>query len=205
MPACVAVSSPWLDITQSSPRWQGPDPDAYDFLPKPVTVARAQLKDCDIWPANPARKYLYVDDDLVTHPLASVIMAKSWKGMPPTYICTGWEIMGPENKILGRKMEADGVRIVFEEYEAMPHCFALILWGTAGARRCYDGWTGLIKDAVAGREVRSRALMIRAKSLKEEEMKFEDLAEAGADEGNRRRVMRAAALKIDGDTVAAKL
>uniref|UniRef100_A0A8H7N852 Alpha/beta hydrolase fold-3 domain-containing protein n=1 Tax=Bionectria ochroleuca TaxID=29856 RepID=A0A8H7N852_BIOOC len=161
-------------------RWVRP----FDYLPKPATVEKAGVKDCAVWPASPPRKYLYVDDELVTHPLATVLMSKSWEGAPPVYICTGWEILGPEDKFFAKKLAADGVPVVLEEYEAMPHCFAAILTKTPGARRCFDGWAGFIRAAVSDPESapESRAVVVEAKTLKETRVEFESLSTVSEEE-----------------------
>ncbi|CAG9989729.1 unnamed protein product [Clonostachys byssicola] len=184
LPAAVGCNSPWLDITQSFPSWEGDECAPFDYLPKPATVEKAGVKDCAVWPASPPRKYLYVDDELVTHPLATVLMSKSWEGAPPVYICTGWEILGPEDKFFAKKLAADGVPVVLEEYEAMPHCFAAILTKTPGARRCFDGWAGFIRAAVAdpANAPESRAVVIEAKTLKETRVEFESLSTISEEE-----------------------
>lgn len=141
-------------------------------------VAKGNLKQCAIWPVDPPRQHLYVDDDLLAHPLASVVMSKSWKGAPPIYICTGWEILALEDKYLAKRLDSEGVKVVFEEYEAMPHCFAAILDKTPNATRCYNGWAGFIKQAVYdGTQLESRAVNISARDLRETELDFGTLSD----------------------------
>ena len=196
LPAAVACNSPWLDITQSSPSWDGETPAAaFDYLPNNITAAKAQVKPCDIWPATPPRKWLYVDDVLATHPLASVIMSQNWEGAPPIYICTGWEILALEDKFLAKRLVGEGVTVVFEEYEAMPHCFAMILDKLPNARRCFDGWAAFIRQAVedAG-AIRSRAVEVKAKTLEEVPLVFENLSQTSEEE-IRERVQTKAGFK----------
>lgn len=183
LPAAVTCNSPWLDITQSSPSWEGETPAPFDYLPKSSAIAKGHVKQCAIWPASPPRKWLYVDDSLVTHPLASVIMSQSWKGAPPMYICTGWEILALEDKYLARRLDGEGVTLVFEEYEAMPHCFAMILDKTPNAARCFEGWAGFIRQAVgdAG-ATRSRAVTVRARTLEEVPLVFGELSDVTEEE-----------------------
>jgi acetyl esterase/lipase len=192
LPAGVAVSSPWLDITQSAPTWELDTPTPYDYLPKPESLEKLEFPSCDIWPANPPRKRIYVNDALAPHPLASLVMARSWEGAPPIYICTGWEILAYEAKFLARKLEADKVRVVFEEYEAMPHCFALLLRNAPSTHRCYDAWAGFIRAAVGdSRSIMASATTIKARTLEEVPLRFEELSEVTDDE-MRQRVLQAA-------------
>lgn len=192
LPAAVTCNSPWLDITQSSPSWEGDTPDPWDYLPKPAMMAKSNLKQCDIWPVDPPRQSLYVDDDLLAHPLASVVMSPSWKGAPPIYICTGWEILALEDKYLAKRLDSESVKVVFEEYEAMPHCFAAILDKTPNAARCYGGWASFIKQVVADEtQLESRALNISAKDLTETELDFGRLSDVGDGEIRGRVEMKA--------------
>lgn len=192
LPAGVACNSPWMDITHSSPPFQGSTPHAFDYLPKPDISARAKLVPCDIWPATPPRKYLYVDAALATHPLASPAMARSWAGAPPVYLCTGWELLAFEDRFFAKQLAGDGATVVFEEYEAMPHCFAMILTKTPNARRCMDAWGGFVRRAVedpAG--IASSATGISARALEETPLRFDSLSDIGPGE-MRDRVARKA-------------
>ncbi|KAK1249040.1 hypothetical protein MKX07_002556 [Trichoderma sp. CBMAI-0711] len=178
LPAGVSCASPWLDITHSSPSWQGEDPHPFDYLPKPRPDAMARIPPCDIWPANPPRKHIYVDDDMVAHPLATLLMSRSWEGSPPIWMCTGWEILAYEDKALAMKLFADGVPLVFEEYEAMPHVFALFLSHAPASRRCFESWASFIRRSVQDpTSIETSATSIKARTLEETSLKFEELLE----------------------------
>ncbi|PNY24770.1 Acetyl-hydrolase [Tolypocladium capitatum] len=191
LPAGVACNSPWMDMTHSSPSFQGSTPSAFDYLPKPDTRAMESILPCDIWPVKPPRKYLYVDAALATHPLASPIMARSWAGAPPVYMCTGWELLAFEDKFMAKKLARDGASVVFEEYEAMPHCFAMIL-AMPSTRRCLDAWGGFVRRAVEDPGgIASSATSISARTLGETALRFDDLSDIGEAE-MRERVARKA-------------
>lgn len=175
LPAGVAVNSPWVDLTHSMPSCTSNA--AYDYLPSPAGRARPpSWPPCDAWPAPSPRANFYTDDALLDHPLVSVVVASSWEGCPPAYICTGRELLADEDRCLASRLRAAGVPVVFEEYEGMPHCFALLLTKTAGARRCMDGWAGFVKRVVGGAEgggegVESSSFTrVEAKPLREVEL-----------------------------------
>jgi hypothetical protein len=133
---------------------------------------------------------MYIADDLAAHPLASLVMARSWKGAPPIYLCTGWEILAYEDKFFARKLEADGVRVVFEEYEGMPHCFAMILSNAPATTRCFNGWAAFIRAAVEDPDsIESTAVMIKGKTCEEVPLQFDELSDA-SEEDMQRRVLR---------------
>ena len=205
LPAGTAGNSPWLDLTHSSPSFAGTELPVYDYLPKPESVQKVGIKDCHMWPADPPRRLIYVDDHLVTHPLATLLMSKSWEGSPPVYICTGWEMIGYEDKWFAKKLAGQGVKVKFEEYEAMPHCFAMIFPGSTVSRRCYSNWANFIRDAVISPEsFQSSATLIKAKSLKEQPLRFEDLGDASEEE-IRARIEKMAAEVPDAMVISPKL
>ncbi|KAJ6437867.1 lipase esterase [Purpureocillium lavendulum] len=178
LPAAVACNSPWMDVTHSSPLFEGPDAHPFDYLPKPAIAARGKIAPCDVWPASPPRKFIYAADAAVAHPLVSPITARSWAGAPPVYICTGWELLGFEDRFFAKRLVGDGVRVVFEDYEAMPHCFALILTKTPNARRCLDSWSAFMKRAVDdAAAIESSATGIAARTLQETPLRFDHLSD----------------------------
>lgn len=206
LPAGVACNSPWLDITHSSPSWDGDDMHMFDYLPKPQAVRLDKAPVCNAWPANPPRKHIYGEDDIIAHPLSSVVMSPSWEGSPPVYICTGWELLAREDKYLAKKLVSEGVNVVFEEYEAMPHCFAMLLTTLPNSRRCFKGWANFISDAVRDPGlIKSHAVTIKSKSLEEIPVAFEDLNSDRHEEVHS-RIITKLGLKTQGQPeVSAKL
>lgn len=146
LPAGLALSSPWLDLTHSSPSCKSNA--EFDFLPTLRGLDRTPLPSCAAWPASPPRKALYCADSLLTHPLVTLLTARSWGGCPPVYISCGWELLADEDKYMAVKLHSDNVPVVFEEYEAMPHCFPMVFKGRPMAVRCLDSWTGFITTVV---------------------------------------------------------
>jgi acetyl esterase/lipase len=147
LPAGVAVCSPWGDITHSSPSCD--NNRTYDYLPaRSVHPTGMEFPPCSIWPTTPARKNLYAEDALLCHPLVSPLIAKSWEGSPPLWIETGQELLTDEDKYIAMKASSQGVKVVFEEYEAMPHCFAMVLESLPASKRCFNSWAGFINQVV---------------------------------------------------------
>ncbi|KAG6002211.1 hypothetical protein E4U54_000929 [Claviceps lovelessii] len=193
IPAGAACNSPWLDIAHSSLPYYGKTPEAFDYLGPPGNMGRKGVKPCAVWPADPPRKFMYAADDLMTHPLVSPVMRRDWAGFPPVYFCAGWERLAYEDRFLAQKLQRDGVTMVFEEYEAMPHCFALVLSNLAEAKRCMASWAGFIQQAVEDpRGLASSAVAISAKTLQETPLEFDDLCDV-SDETFRKRVVETVA------------
>lgn len=187
LPAGVGVNSPWLDITQSSDSCSRNA--QFDYLPSIDKQRTTVFPACDAWPASPPRGQIYAADDLLAHPLATLLMARSWEGAPPTYVCTGWELLADEDKFMAKKLRSQGVDVVFDEFEGMPHCFAIVLADTPAAKRCFDGWAGFLKKAAEGSgPIESRACTVKAKTLEEVELRFEQLSDM-SEEDMRSRVL----------------
>lgn len=179
VPAAVATNSPWLDIGLNLVELGDHRKTGFDILrsPQPRTNWIASIKDeAGIWPPTRPRLNIVAEDHLMAHPLVSLITAKDWTGAPPMYLCTGWEVLATEDKFFAQKLNRLGVPVVFEEYEGMPHCFAMVIKAPEN-ERCMNGWAGFIKKAVEQpKSIKTSATLIRAKTLKEEPLQFEALS-----------------------------
>ncbi|KAK8045277.1 Esterase [Apiospora rasikravindrae] len=158
LPAAVAANSPWLDIVQSMPSWMT-NQKMRSGLP------------------NHHGNTFFIDDDFLLHPLACLHLNASWEGAPPIYVCCGWECLADEDKWFVSKLVKDGVAVVFEEYEAMPHVFAAILEKAPQSARCFDGWAKFISQACGSpQEIRSSFTTIKAKTMKEVDINVKNLS-----------------------------
>lgn len=160
IPAGVATSSPWLDITSSLPSII--KNQAYDYLPK----REKEYKPCSVWPTDPPRKHMYVNDPLATHPLVSPLAAKNWNGSCPVYIATGWEILVDENKIGATHIASQDIKVILDEYEAMPHCFGIVLSKLPASDTFFRNWAHNIKLMVdSPQDLVTTGTLIKAKTL----------------------------------------
>lgn len=192
IPAGIALCSPWADVTHSSPSCE--INAGYDYLPAPSL--NLTYAPCDVWPASPPRKHLYAETSMLSHPLVCPLVTRSWEGSCPMYIGTGKELLTDEDKFVAAHAARQGVRVVFEEYAAMPHCFAMILNALPGTRRYFEGWAGFIRDVVENPGgVKTRGVFIAAKTLKEEHLEVTGLVPWELEEVRERLVERIAGLK----------
>ncbi len=179
LPGGVALNSPWMDITGSCPSYlKYAD---FDYLPGQKTHPNGVEYEADeIWPANPPRKNLFADDDMVVHPLVSPLAApaSAWEGSPPVWFCTGWELLNDEDRAVASKMVDAGVTVQFEEFEAMPHCFCALLENIGASKKCYVDWAAFISAVTSKPEaMKSWAIAIEAKTLKEKELDVKNLCD----------------------------
>jgi acetyl esterase/lipase len=233
-PPCagLALSSPWLDVSRCLPschenmRWDtiAAPPfspfvdDDGEVMPLPERASPDFPAD-EVWPASPPRAETYCVAHMVSHPLVSPLAAEAryWEGAPSLYVCVGWEGMQDEAEVFARTVHRGinnsngNARVVFDGYEGMPHCFAMVPWNWAG-RRALRNWASFCRVVVElasglenGREnavheeavIRARlkdpswrhiATWTSSKTRKVEELKIEDLGMTGVGSGYTREV-----------------
>ncbi|KAA8566775.1 hypothetical protein EYC84_009875 [Monilinia fructicola] len=210
LPAGLALSSPWNDLLCSSPSHSLNLKT--DYLPSPALspgTSHRPFPPCTLWPPRSPRPNIYCETTLLTHPLVSPLSAPahSWLGIPPLLIQIGTELLSDENKILAAKIARIGGVVRWEEYEMMPHCFALVLPHLEGADRCFESWAGFCREVVGveGLEdegegkpgIKTSGKTISAKSLNETEVDVAGLWEESDEEVLER--MRERVRILEGD------
>ena len=185
LPAGLALTSPWLDITRSLPSIEAAL--EYDYLPTPSQTDDRDFPACEAWPASPPRADLYCDASALVHPLVSPLAARDWSGSPPLFFSVGQEMLRDEDAVLAQRARAQGVCVVWREFEAMPHCFAMLLEGLKGANVHYDEYARFCRDVVGGTPgAVSSGVFIEAKTLKRRDVDVDrGLTEIGDDEADK--------------------
>ncbi|MCJ1313036.1 hypothetical protein MMC25_006712 [Agyrium rufum] len=148
LPAGVATISAYADLTHALPSWTTNQP--YDYLPPENPLLDPNFPICGLWPDEPERASIYCNDTDLAHPLVSPAIAESWAGAPPLLFSYGEEMLVDEGKVIAQRATSQGVRVVFEEYEAMPHIFPTlpVLNKLPQAARCYERWAAFCTACV---------------------------------------------------------
>lgn len=120
---------------------------------------------------------------MLCHPLVSPLSAKSWAGSPPIYIGTGTELLTDEDKCLAQAAARHGVAVIFEEYQAMPHCFAMVLEALPASRLFFKRWSDFM-TLVVERNVplETKGVCIKPKTLQEVSLDLNNLMSFTEDE-----------------------
>lgn len=168
LPAGATANSGWFDICRAMPSIQ--TNSTYDYLPPANHDDTLSKFPADnIWPTSPPRGDLFCDLSLLDHPLASPLAAEPWSGAPPLWFCTGEELITDEDKIVASRAASQGVTVQYEEYEAMPHCFAMLLPSLATSDRCMRSWGDFCRRCVEEPVgVKTSGTYVHAKSGKED-------------------------------------
>ncbi|KEF57193.1 uncharacterized protein A1O9_07383 [Exophiala aquamarina CBS 119918] len=146
LPAGVTALSPYNDMTRALDSSERSN-YKYDIIPRPGPPFLG-FDRCSIWPASPPRHHVYANDDSLAHPLVSPVTAKDWWGAPPTWICVGEECLADQGLLVAQNMASQGVTVAVEQYQAMPHNFALIMDHLEASTKCKAQWASFIRDVV---------------------------------------------------------
>ena len=112
---------------------------------------------------------------MLCHPLVSPLAAKNWAGSCPLLFSYGEEMLADEVQAVASKAAKQGVTVVSEQWEAMPHCFAMILLGSSMSKKAFQNWAAFCLDVVKGETIRTKGLWIEANTGKEEEVDVQTL------------------------------
>jgi hypothetical protein len=104
---------------------------------------------------------------------------------------------------------AQGVHVVWREFEAMPHCFAMLLESNSGAVVHHEEFAGFCKQVVeGGKTVETNGVFIKAKTLERSEVDVKsgltELTDAQAEEYMRKGMERIEAKFRRGQDPAAE-
>lgn len=185
LPAGVTANSGWFDISRAMPSIA--TNAGFDYLPPPShDDALSRFPADDIWPAKPPRGDLFCDLSLLDHPLVSPLAAESWESAPPLWLCTGQEMLSDEDCIVAARAASQGVTVQFEEYEAMPHCFAMLMPHLPTADRCMRSWGDFCRRCVEEpASLKTNGTYVHAKTGKEETLVVNQVSKITLEEAKR--------------------
>lgn len=183
LPAGVAVSSAWTDVTRCMPSTV--ENAKFDYLPPPPTSKDiANIPHCQIWPTEPFRGNLYCDTSMLCHPLVSPLTAQDWQRSCPIWLGYGQEMLLDDGKFVAAQAAKQGVSVVWEQWEAMPHCFAFILEGIPQTHRFFKDWAAFCSRVVEqrGEGINTQGMWFAAKGGREAEVNVQALGDISGEE-----------------------
>lgn len=174
LPAGVATLSGWTDTTRCLPSWNFNA--SFDYLPPPLTRdVIARFPKCDLWPTDPLRGDLYCDTSMMCHPLVSPLAAMDWHGSCPIWFGYGQEMLLDEGKALAARIAKQRVNVVWDEWEAMPHCFAQLFEWLPASKKFFSQVADFCERAVNG-SINLKGTWYEAKTSKERPVVLERLS-----------------------------
>ena len=204
LPAGVAANSGWFDMSRCMPSIHANS--QFDYLPNPPSgnLVKHFPKD-DLWPTDPPRGDLYCETSMLCHPLVSPLAAKDWTGTCPLWLVYGTECLIDEGKVVARRAAQQGGQVQWLEYEAMPHCFALMFEHLESSTRCFASWAQFAKDVVAGKAIGTRGVFTAAKTYEERDVQVSELLSEISDKEVDERMREAKEKRSTGEEGEAKL
>ena len=178
VPAGVATLSAYGEIARALPSWTTDRQyDIFNFDPKnPIIWTRPDFPADAVWPSSPPRGDLYCDSTMLCHPLVSPAIAQDWTGAPPMLLLLGEEKLADCINLIAQRATAQGVKVVWQQFEAMPHIFPLLLQKMPQAQICYEHWANFCTQCVEEPgKVKSTGTLVDCKTLHERAMNLKSL------------------------------
>lgn len=120
------------------------------------------------------------------HPLISPCMVRDWSGSPPLYIVSGQERIADSAKLIAQKAVRQGVKVAWEEYEAMPHIFVALFSQLPHSEMCMERWAKACKVLGGGEGVfKSKGVWIEVESMEAKEVDVTHLTDLSDEEVKR--------------------
>ncbi|KAI4246798.1 MAG: hypothetical protein L6R40_001827 [Gallowayella cf. fulva] len=169
VPAGLSSFSPWMDISRCMPSvFSKPQ---YDYLPPSLGAeAAARFPHDEIWPTDPPRGDVYCDVSMLDHPLVSPLATNDWAGSCPMWFAYGEERLADEGKAVASLAAKQGVTVIWEQYEAMPHVFLLLLDYLRASKQGLGHWAAFCTE-VAGGAISTKATTLATKGTCREEVR----------------------------------
>ena len=102
------------------------------------------------------------------------------------YLCLGEEMLADEDTVVASRAASQGVTVVFEKYEAMPHCFAMLLPALTTSERCMRSWGGFCSQTVEDPlSVKADSKLIHTKTGKEDDVQLDSVTTITFDEAKK--------------------
>ena len=130
---------------------------------------------CDVWPTKPPRGHVYCESRMLWHPLVSPTSARDWTGSPPMWFVSGQDRSTDSVKIIMQMAARQGVCVLFEEYEAMPHSWPMLYATSPQSQKCFNTWARICVDLAKGERLTTRSVFVELKDMHEKETDTKNL------------------------------
>lgn len=181
MPSGLAFLNLAPDMTGSLPSWSANA--SSDIFEDTLPALDHRYPTCELWPAKPPRGALYCEVSMLDHPMVSPIVARSWVGCPPMWIAIGGgERLADGARFLAQNAARQGVAVVWEEYEAMPHLWPLLFPTWSQSQRCWRNWARACGSFVKGAPAAPKGNRMEVGSLQSREVDILALTRLSMDE-----------------------
>ena len=182
MPAGLAFQSPRMDNQHTTlPSWD--INVGYDIIPPDLPGLQGNFPTDDVWPTKPPRGSYYCETSMLYHPLVCPMALKSWNGCPPIYMAMeSKERLVDGGKLVAQFAARQGVPIIWDEYELMPHNWPMVFPDHPQSIKCYHSWAEACSRFVAGAPVTTSGIFTEFGSLHARSLDVMNLTHLTVDE-----------------------
>lgn len=182
LPAGINSLSAWVDLACCLPSWTSSTIEDL-FSGGTLPWMSPNFPSCAAWPTTPQRGDLYCNISALCHPLISPTATLDWSGAPPMFFACGEERAGDSNKVIAHRAHSQGVKVVWRQFEALPHNFPLLFERLPHSGVCVEEWARFCRGCVDSPEtVVSSGASVEAETLKFSEVDLSDLTEISVED-----------------------
>ena len=147
-----------------------------DIFPDSSPANDPSFPSDDAWPSNPPRANFYAEASTLGYPLVSPAAARTWKKTPPIYIAVGGGERPIDSvRVVAQLAARQGVSIVWDEYELMPHNWPMFLTKYPQTEHCYKSWAKACLGFFQGNPVVTVGKVITFERLEIRDLDVENL------------------------------
>ncbi|KAI9713759.1 MAG: hypothetical protein M1828_001353 [Chrysothrix sp. TS-e1954] len=131
----------------------------------------------DLWPTKPPRSEPYCGAAWYLHPLVNPLVAVDWTDSPPLWFAAGGgERLLDSTKIVAGRAASQGVPVIYEEYEGLPHMFVMMFPKLPQSPYCYKSWAKACRKMATGEHSETKGYFIEMPRCKTSEIDVKALA-----------------------------
>lgn len=182
MPAGLAFQSPSFDTQLNTlPSWAA-NYD-YDTVPPEPPGYDPDFPTDEVWPSKPARGNYYCETSMLYHPLVCAMSARDWIGCPPIYMAIGSkERIVDAAKFVAQNVAKQGIAVLWDEYELMPHNWPMGFPSHPNSEKCYRSWAKACLRFVDGSETQTNGTITTLENSQARQLEVAKLTNLTTDE-----------------------
>lgn len=155
----------------------------YDTVPAESPGYSAEFPVDNVWPSTPPRGNYYCETSMLYHPLVCSMASRSWEGCPPIYMAMGSkERLGDAAKVVAQAASREGVSVIWDEYELMPHNWPMNFRDHPHSTKCYRRWAEACSQFAQGLPARTKGTFTELEGLEIQDIDVQTLTSYTMDE-----------------------
>ncbi|KAL9105572.1 MAG: hypothetical protein Q9227_009273 [Pyrenula ochraceoflavens] len=156
----------------------------YDIFRDQAPFLQPEFPADEIWPSDPPRADVYCDASMLPHPLVSPSLCENWHGAPPMWFAVGQERLADSSMLIAQTAARQGVCVMWNQYEAMPHCWPLFLPKLPHSQHVLRKWGQACRAMIEGGKLVTKGSWISLEDLGSIDVDVRNLTRLTVDEAS---------------------